>query len=623
MAHDVFISYSSKDKAVADAVCATLEGQGVRCWIAPRDVPPGKSWAASIVEALNESKVFVLIFSDGSNKSKQVVREVGEAVDNGIPIVPLRIEDIEPSQEMRYYIKSIHWLDAMTPPLEKHLHKLTHSVKALLSTDADAALAEPALPVMEAPAKRRWPLPAWATALIALAAILFVGGGIWALSRNGSGTSGASPTTPVSPAEGSTAVAATTPTESSPTEEIVQEPTAGSSTAEDGDGWQSLEFMIPNPQVWKTTGENSYTALGPSDFDAFAWSTETFEGDLTLRLDLERPGSRSDGCVIVYGGGHEFSYGSLIFCLDWNGFGLEKHSKYHEGENYLTFANRNNELDKVYSIIIEIIDDIASMYVDGEKVVSTFFDTEEIERRGRIGLWKNWSVGDVIFSNIQIKTPDDTAKVPSTPVVEEVDCDKDSGGHINFYPIKSPLNSHSIEVDGRISSTEEWSQAACVDLRMHYSTNVSNPNFQRVRWWVQNDNQYIYFLVRIPIDLAARGVFIDYFWPQYTGTWAHSDGVFINVDGEFYDQGNWDELQWYEDVEVDPPGTVDGEGASTQDTTYYWFEIKRPLDSGDAYDWSWQPGQTYGNNPLDSILAGIVLEEGEYMRYLQLGVGGS
>ncbi len=132
MTHDVFISYSSKDKNVADAVCAKLESHKVRCWIAPRDVPPGKSWAATIVEAIDECTVFVLVFSDGSNKSKQVVREVGAAVDSGIPIVPLRIEDVEPSQEMRYYIKSLHWIDAMSPPLEKHLGKLVDSVQTIL-----------------------------------------------------------------------------------------------------------------------------------------------------------------------------------------------------------------------------------------------------------------------------------------------------------------------------------------------------------------------------------------------------------------------------------------------------------------------------------------------------------
>ena len=129
MTHDVFISYSSKDKAVADAVCATIENRKVRCWIAPRDVPPGLPYAAALVNAINDSKVFVLVLSKGSNSSGAVMREVEEAVDTGIPIIPLRIEDIEPTAAMRYYIKSLHWIDAMSPPLESSrpfaLEKLT------------------------------------------------------------------------------------------------------------------------------------------------------------------------------------------------------------------------------------------------------------------------------------------------------------------------------------------------------------------------------------------------------------------------------------------------------------------------------------------------------------------
>jgi TIR domain len=76
MKRTVFISHSSKDKAIGDEVCRFLEAKGVSCWIAPRDVTPGKNYGAAIVEAINECAVFVLILSDDSNKSGQVVREV-------------------------------------------------------------------------------------------------------------------------------------------------------------------------------------------------------------------------------------------------------------------------------------------------------------------------------------------------------------------------------------------------------------------------------------------------------------------------------------------------------------------------------------------------------------------
>ena len=63
MNFDAFISYSTKDKTSANAACAVLEGEGVRCWIAPRDIRPGVEWGASIVEAIDHCHVMVLIFS--------------------------------------------------------------------------------------------------------------------------------------------------------------------------------------------------------------------------------------------------------------------------------------------------------------------------------------------------------------------------------------------------------------------------------------------------------------------------------------------------------------------------------------------------------------------------------
>jgi hypothetical protein len=79
MVHDVFISYSAPDKAVADAVCATLEAKHIKCWIAPRDVTPVTPWAEAIVDAIDESRILVLVLSSASNNSPQVIREVGRA----------------------------------------------------------------------------------------------------------------------------------------------------------------------------------------------------------------------------------------------------------------------------------------------------------------------------------------------------------------------------------------------------------------------------------------------------------------------------------------------------------------------------------------------------------------
>jgi hypothetical protein len=145
MALDTFISYSSKDKTAADAACAVLERAGVRCWIAPRDIRPGQEYGHAIIEAIDQCRVMVLIFSADANDSRQIHREIERAVSKGIPIIPLRIEEVAPTRSMEYFLGAIHWLDALTPPLEKHLQQLAEAVKALLQID----ISGPAAPVRD------------------------------------------------------------------------------------------------------------------------------------------------------------------------------------------------------------------------------------------------------------------------------------------------------------------------------------------------------------------------------------------------------------------------------------------------------------------------------------------
>ena len=143
MAFDVFISYASKDKVVADAVCARLESAGIRCWIAPRDITAGRSYGEAIIEAIHVTKVMVLVFSSNANASGHIPKEVERAVSSGLAILPFRIEDVSPGKSLDYFIGSVHWLDAMSPPMEKHLDDLASTVQKLLPTMADDASARP------------------------------------------------------------------------------------------------------------------------------------------------------------------------------------------------------------------------------------------------------------------------------------------------------------------------------------------------------------------------------------------------------------------------------------------------------------------------------------------------
>ncbi|MEN3371251.1 MAG: hypothetical protein V7609_3394 [Verrucomicrobiota bacterium] len=150
MARDVFISHSAQDKKIAETICAALEASEIRCWVAPRDVRPGKSFPGEITRAIQQSKVMLLIFSKHSNSSEQVLREVQLAVDCHLPIVRLRIEDITLSDDLRYYLSTPQYLDALTTPLSKHIPRLEAAIRELLEQSAEES-AKSAAPGPPAP----------------------------------------------------------------------------------------------------------------------------------------------------------------------------------------------------------------------------------------------------------------------------------------------------------------------------------------------------------------------------------------------------------------------------------------------------------------------------------------
>ena len=127
---------TAQDKKVAETICGAMEQQGILCWVAPRDVRPGKSFPGEITRAIQQSKVMLMIFSRHSNTSEQVLREVQLAVDCRVPIIRLRIEDIPLSDDLRYYLSTPHWLDALSHPLSKHIPPLTAAIRELLGASS-------------------------------------------------------------------------------------------------------------------------------------------------------------------------------------------------------------------------------------------------------------------------------------------------------------------------------------------------------------------------------------------------------------------------------------------------------------------------------------------------------
>lgn len=142
MDRDVFISYSSKDKNVADAICTKLETAGIRCWVAPRDVIPGMDWPTSITKGIKASKIMVLVLSRHSNESKHVSNELNLAMNSGLIIIPFKIDSVEPGPGMEYFLANMHWLDAVGGDVCANIEKLKDVVYQILPCDTMQSEAE-------------------------------------------------------------------------------------------------------------------------------------------------------------------------------------------------------------------------------------------------------------------------------------------------------------------------------------------------------------------------------------------------------------------------------------------------------------------------------------------------
>ncbi len=135
MNKDVFISYSSNDKASADALCHHLEESGIRCWIAPRDVPVGADWPDSISEAVRTSSMFIVVFSQDTSNSRHVKSEIRQAFDGEKVIVPIRMSSIKPTGGYDHLLGNSHWIDAFPNGIEKHIESIISTIKLVLKRE--------------------------------------------------------------------------------------------------------------------------------------------------------------------------------------------------------------------------------------------------------------------------------------------------------------------------------------------------------------------------------------------------------------------------------------------------------------------------------------------------------
>lgn len=104
---DIFISYSRKDSEQAIELAERLRASGIGVWIDQQGIEAATSWSQEIVDEIDNCTVFLLLLSEHSVSSINVVREVSIAFESERPILPVDLESVSLPLSMRYQLAGI------------------------------------------------------------------------------------------------------------------------------------------------------------------------------------------------------------------------------------------------------------------------------------------------------------------------------------------------------------------------------------------------------------------------------------------------------------------------------------------------------------------------------------
>ncbi|MBQ2717531.1 MAG: TIR domain-containing protein [Clostridia bacterium] len=124
---DIFISFSSKDLSTAESLVEFLEKRGYDCFISSRDVLGGESYPDELEDAIKNSKLVVLIFSENADKSVHVRAEMSLAFSAEKTIIPFKITTSLPVK-LNYFLQLSQWIEATNGDSFEHLESLFNRI---------------------------------------------------------------------------------------------------------------------------------------------------------------------------------------------------------------------------------------------------------------------------------------------------------------------------------------------------------------------------------------------------------------------------------------------------------------------------------------------------------------
>ena len=131
--HEVFISFSFKDQAIAETIVNQLLNKyHISCWICTQDIRAGENYKKIIVKAINDAKILLMIQSESSMLSTEVPKEVSLALNKNKTVIPFVIDNSELSEDLEYDLLTVQRIDARRPTMDERIEELARQVCSVL-----------------------------------------------------------------------------------------------------------------------------------------------------------------------------------------------------------------------------------------------------------------------------------------------------------------------------------------------------------------------------------------------------------------------------------------------------------------------------------------------------------
>jgi hypothetical protein len=141
VSYDIFLSYCREDEGVAKRFAQLASTRGLNVWY-DEMISGGQDWRQAIVAALQHSDALLILFSEGSNRSTELIKEIAIADRLGKLVIPVLIQDTEPRGPYLYEMASRNWIN-LHPDPHSRLGSLVDRLIAQLHNPVQTHVAAP------------------------------------------------------------------------------------------------------------------------------------------------------------------------------------------------------------------------------------------------------------------------------------------------------------------------------------------------------------------------------------------------------------------------------------------------------------------------------------------------